>query len=135
MHLSASVVIVQVHQRSARLLAFGSLPRVDEHLGERAAVCRVVRAARPLEAAAADDSTDATPGRARTDRRSLADRLVTATAVEGARATGTSDGVRHPRRRYSMHECHLPNTCRNKRSSVKYHTCLNYQTNTRIHII
>jgi len=112
MYLPAGVVIVQVHQGTAGLFALGSFPRVDEQLGERTAVRGVVRAARPLEVAAAADSTDASLGSSRTDGRSLADRLVTAAAVEVAGAAGASDGVSDTRRRYGMHERHLPNTCR-----------------------
>jgi len=52
-YLSPSVVVVEVHQSSAGLLASSSLPRIDEQLGERAAVCCVVRAPGPLEPAAA----------------------------------------------------------------------------------
>jgi len=118
MYLSAGVVIVKIHQSSARLLAFGSLTCVDEHLGKGASVRRVVGAAGPLEVAVAADTTDATPGRSWTDRPSLADRLVTAAAVEGARATGAGDGVCHTRRRYGMYERHFSNTCRNTRSPL-----------------
>jgi len=88
---------MQVHQSSARLLAPGLLSCVDEQLGERAAIRRVVGAAGPLEAAAAADATDAAPGRARTDRRPLSDRLVAAAVLEGARATGASHRVRDTR--------------------------------------
>jgi len=85
MHLSASVVVVQIHERSAGLFAFCLFPRVDEQLGEGASVGRVVWAPGPLEAAATDAATDATnasPGdRAGSYGRSLTDGLVAATAV------------------------------------------------------
>ena len=112
-HLSSSVVIVQIHQSPTRCLALGFLACVYEHLGEGAAVGGVVRAARPLKATAGAESTDAAPGRARTNRRPLADRLVAAATVEDTRATGARDGVRDTRRRHGMHERHLANTCRN----------------------
>jgi len=109
---------VQIHQGPARLFALGFFPCVDEQLGEGTAVRGVVRAASPLEVAAAADSTDASPGSSWTDGRSLADRLVTAAAVEVARAAGASDGVGDTRRRYGMHERHLPNTCRKSKHAI-----------------
>lgn len=59
---------------------------------------------------AAADSSDASPRRARADRRPLADSLVAAAALQSSHAAGASDGVRDACRRYGVDERHLPNT-------------------------
>ena len=95
--LSTGVVVMKVHERAGRLATSGAaFPRVDERLGEGAAVGDVVRTPGPLEAV----------GGAR-----VLDRAVAAAAIQQPRAAGARDRVRNAGRRDSVHERRLAGTC------------------------
>lgn len=91
-HPTTSLVVVQVHQRSWRVLSLlALLAGIDEGGGEGRAVGDVVGAPGPLEAILTA-----------TTHRPVAPALPQLTAAAGAR-----DGVRHPGRRYGVHERRL----------------------------
>ena len=105
--LSSGIVVVQVHEGARRVATLGApFPRVDERLGEGAAVGDVVRTAGPLEARVAGGGVVRGGG----GTRSL-DGAVAAAAVQQAGAARSRDGVRHPGRRDGVHERRLPGTC------------------------
>lgn len=93
--LASCIVVVQVHERTRRVAILRSrLARVDERLGEGAAVGDVVRTAGPLE----------TLGRSRVDRP------VAPAPLQATGAARPRHGVRHTCGRDGVHEGCLPRT-------------------------